>query len=59
VVPVVAPVVPAGVLYSCINSSLLFSNHWLADSSYSTSEKTVSKLFLTHSLSLLLLDCTS
>jgi len=55
VVPVVAPEVPAGVLYSSINSSLLFSNRWLAHSSYSTSEKVVSKLCLTHSLSLLLL----
>ena len=59
VVPVVAPVVPVGVLYSSINSSLLFSNRWLAHSSYSTSEKTVSKLWLTHSLSLLLLDFIS
>ena len=59
VVPVVAPVVPASVLYSSINSSLLFSNRWLAHSSYSTSEKTVSKLCLTYSLSLLLLDFIS
>ena len=59
VVPVVAPVVPTGVLYSSINSSLLFSKSWLAHSSYSTSEKTVSKFCLTHSLSLLLLDFIS
>ena len=50
--PVVAPVVPAGVLNSSINSSLLFSNRWFAHSSYSTSEKTFSKLCLTHFLSL-------
>jgi len=59
VVLVFAPVVPTVVLYSSINSSLRFSNCWLAHSRYSTSEKTVSKLCLTHSLSLLLLDIIS
>jgi len=49
--PVVAPVLPAGVLYSYI-IALLFSNRWLAYSRYTTSEKIVSMLCLTHSLSL-------